>query len=84
MGCFWLKSTFLGFFSFRHKAEAKPSYDQAKKEETPPSPAIVAHVDDAGNNVEEDGDAADVGDAEDDVERSLPRLAWRLTKPGRP
>ena len=46
-----------------------------RKKKLPPSPAIVAHVDDAGNNVEEDGDAADVGYADDDVERSLPRLA---------
>ena len=40
-----------------------------------PLPSYVANGDDAVNNEEKDSDAADVGDAEDDVERSLPRLA---------
>ena len=66
-------------FQIRHRAEAKPSYPMTNKERRnsplAPLPSYVANGDDAVNNEEKDSDAADVGDAEDDVERSLPRLA---------
>ena len=67
-------------FPFQTQGRSQTLLWLNKERRNSPSPAIVAHGDDAVDNEEEYGDAADVGDAEDDVERSLHQTRKTLTQ----